>query len=119
MNIHPYIYPGITPTTTDLPPEKVIEVCCEVLHTSLEELKQASQERAVTEKRHVTINLLCTYTGLKLKEIADIFDYADHTPVRYARQNVNNTQELQELKQPVEQKLLSHFVTIKTYNHVS
>ncbi|WP_245395636.1 chromosomal replication initiator protein DnaA [Anthocerotibacter panamensis] len=79
------------PLVGEVTPEKIVEMVCEELSVSMEDIKSDSRKREISEARQIAMFLLRNYTDLSLPKIGNVLGGKDHTTVMYAAQKVTKT----------------------------
>jgi len=76
------------PMTGEITPEAIIQMVCEEMHVSMDEVLSDSRKREISEARQIAMFLLRNYTDLSLPKIGGLLGGKDHTTVMYAAQKV-------------------------------
>ncbi len=71
-------------------PEKVIQVCANVLEIPSEEIKGTSRQKNVVLARQMAMYTLRLVTNRPLQDIAEIFNKKDHTTILYSIKKVKS-----------------------------
>ncbi len=76
------------PLPGEVTPESILEMVCDEVKVSLEDIKSDSRKREISEARQIAMFLLRHYTDLSLPKIGNLLGGKDHTTVMYAAQKV-------------------------------
>ncbi len=99
------------PLQGEITPELIIEMVCEELKVSAEEIRSDSRKREISEARQIAMFLLRHYTDLSLPKIGSLLGGKDHTTVMYAAQKVSKIKhtnpQLARLLQRLGQRIVS------------
>ncbi len=75
-------------------PEKIIELCADTYHISVEDLKSVSRQRRYVEPRNMSMYIIRHNTRLGLADIGRLYDgkhgYKDHSAVVNAIKAIDN-----------------------------
>lgn len=81
------------PMTGEITPEAIVQMVCEEMNVSMDEVLSDSRKREISEARQIAMFLLRNYTDLSLPKIGGLLGGKDHTTVMYAAQKVTKSKQ--------------------------
>lgn len=90
ITLSPYIIPGLPQDRKAATQDIIIDIVCNAYDIVFPVLCKRNRQRKFVEARQIIMYLLCQYTSMPLKKIADLFGGYDHSTVIHSRQQISN-----------------------------